>query len=84
VRTGLRQLEDGLPDGGERIPSAEYARHAAHSEVLPLREELMEGSPQPTRIVGPRPRHGGAMERARDRVLDGVRGQFYYRVTTVS
>ena len=44
----------------------------------------MEGAAQPTRIAGPRPRHGGTIERARDRVLDGVRGHFYYRVTIVS
>jgi len=54
-----------------------------HSEVLQLREELMEGSPQPTRIVGTRPRRGGPMEGARDRVLDGACGHLYYRVTTV-
>jgi hypothetical protein len=53
------------------------------SEVLQLREELMEGSPQPPRIVGPRPRRRGPLEGARDRVLDGACGYFYYRVTTV-
>lgn len=53
------------------------------SEVLQLREELMEGSPQPTRIVGTRPRRRGPLEGARDRVLDGACGYFYYRVTTV-
>jgi hypothetical protein len=55
----------------------------AHSEVLQPREKLMEGAAQPTRIAGPRPRHGGTIERARDRVLDGACGHFYYRVTTV-
>jgi hypothetical protein len=44
----------------------------------------MEGAPQPTRIVGPRPRCGGPMERAPDRILEGPCGYFYYRVTTVS
>jgi len=43
----------------------------------------MEGAAQPTRIAGPRPRHGGTIKRARDRVLDGACGHFYYRVTTV-
>jgi hypothetical protein len=59
------------------------SRHAAHSEVLQLREELMEGSPQPTGIVGTRPCRRGPLEGARDRVLDGACGSFYYRVTTV-
>jgi len=59
------------------------SRHAAHSEVLQLREELMEGAPQPTRIARPRPRHGGTIERARDRVIDERRGNLYYRVTTI-
>jgi hypothetical protein len=54
-----------------------------YSEVLQLCEELMEGASQPTRITGPRPRHGGTIERARDRVLDGACSYFYYRVTTV-
>lgn len=43
----------------------------------------MEGSPQPTQIVGMRPRRRGPLEGARDRVLDGAYGSFYYRVTTV-
>jgi hypothetical protein len=54
------------------------------SQILQLREKLMEGAPQPTRIVRPRPRHGGPLEGARDRVVDGACGSFYYRVTTVS
>jgi len=52
-------------------------------EVLQLCEELMEGSPQPTRIVGTRPRRHDLLEGARDRVLDGACGSFYYRVTAV-
>jgi hypothetical protein len=43
----------------------------------------MEGSPQPTRIVGTRPRRRGRLEGARDRVLDGACGYFDYRVTSV-
>jgi hypothetical protein len=63
-------------------PTGERARPAT-SEVLQLREELMEGAPQLTRIARPRPCSGGPMEGARDRVLDGAYGSFYYRVTTV-
>lgn len=43
----------------------------------------MEGAAQPTRIAGPRPRRRGPLQGARDRVLDGACGSFYYRVTTV-
>jgi hypothetical protein len=43
----------------------------------------MEGAPQPTRIARLRPRHGGTIERARGRVLDGACSYFYYRVTAV-
>lgn len=43
----------------------------------------MEGAPQPTRIAGPRPGHNGAIERARDRIIDERRGGLYYRVTTI-
>jgi len=53
------------------------------SQILQLREKLMEGAAQPTRIAGSRPRHGGTIERVRDRVLDGACGSFYYRLTTV-
>lgn len=56
---------------------------ARRSQILQRREKLVEGAPQPTRIAGPRPRRGGIIERARDRVLDGTWGNFYYRVTTV-
>jgi len=53
------------------------------SQILQLREKLMEGAPQPTLIVRPRPSHGSPMEGVRDQVLDGACGSFYYRVTTV-
>jgi len=52
-------------------------------QFLQLREKLMEGAAQPARIAGPRPPNGGTIERARNRVLDGGCGHFYYRVTTV-
>ena len=57
---------------------------AAKNEVLQLREELMEGAAQPTWIVGLRPCRGGAMEGARDGVLDGAYGSSYYRVAAIS
>jgi hypothetical protein len=59
------------------------ATSPATHRVLQLGENLMEGAPQPTRITRPRPRRGGPLEGARDRVLDGACGYFYYRVTTV-
>lgn len=44
----------------------------------------MEGTPQPARIAGSRPRGSGPMEGVPDRVLDGACGDFYYRITTVA
>lgn len=54
------------------------------SQIFQLREKLMEDAPQRTQITRPRPRRGGPMEGARDRVLDGTYDSFYYRVTAVS
>lgn len=62
--------------GGERFS-------AHRSQILQLRKKLMEGATPPTWIARPRPRHGGTIERARDRVLDGACSYFCYRVTTV-
>lgn len=73
TRTGAR----GAPTCTVVRPSR-FDRGA--SEVLQLREKLMKGAPQPTRIAGPRPRHGGTI----DRVLDGTFGSLYYRVTAVA
>jgi len=43
----------------------------------------MESATQPTQIGGPRPGHNGAIERARDRIIDERRGDLCYRVTTI-
>jgi hypothetical protein len=60
----------GEPRGIDSLPR--------RSQILQLREELMEGAAQPTQIVRPRPRRRGPMEGARDRVLDGACSYFYY------
>jgi hypothetical protein len=70
---------------GMRRRAAAHERFAArHSQVFQLGEDLMEGTTQPTRIAGPRPGHNGAIERARDRIIDERRGDLYYRVTIIA